>query len=743
MRLSVRPPSSLAQRLSQWKRRLQSPGWQLGAFAVAVVVGLLGCLGALSSASHSAQRQALHGRNLTVRDGVQALAQQAMQARLGRAVERANLQIEALQRRVGPKGLTEAAAQEEARKLLAAHTAGDAVWLCALKEGDELESPQPADSPITQEIAGRRPVREGVQMIPLPGGDKVWWRYRLATKAWNWTLVALADQSALLADPQVLGAVRANPWSQPVEEGELFSVVLDPHNTSGTVLAAPLSPTAQTDSAFSSKNPAWVAPLIEDGKESGVKSIRWHTPAREGEAPYEVEGWAAFDSMPGFGWVVATFVPASALSSFTRPLSGAASKILAFFALLLAAAALGWISYLLRQLRQAETLADRVVEEVATERTEDLTRQLHELEHQIEAGEQHAAQLEETNRKLSSWVDDLTQTSREIALLNQMSDLLQACQTVEETDGVIVQLARQLFPAESGILSRYSADQNAFEVVTSWGEPVANQELFLVDDCWALRRGKVYSVENRETDLLCKHLDHAPANGYICLPMVAQGETLGLLHLQWGPTDTLLSEDARKAHFESKKQLITTVTEQFALALANLKLREMLRIQSIRDQLTGLYNRRHMEDTLGREVHRAKRRNASLGVIMLDVDHFKKFNDTFGHEEGDRLLHELGAILQASIRQEDIPCRYGGEEFLIILPDAPLEAAVRRAEFLRQKIKSTLRIQQQSVTVSVGVAVYPEHGLLAEGIVAAADEALYAAKHQGRDRVVVWKPTSV
>jgi diguanylate cyclase (GGDEF)-like protein len=128
---------------------------------------------------------------------------------------------------------------------------------------------------------------------------------------------------------------------------------------------------------------------------------------------------------------------------------------------------------------------------------------------------------------------------------------------------------------------------------------------------------------------------------------------------------------------------------------------------------------------------------------MLDVDFFKKINDNYGHEEGDRLLHELGVLLQSNIRQEDIPCRYGGEEFLIILPDAPLEAAVRRAEFLRQKVKATLRVQQQAVTVSVGVAVYPEHGLLAEGIVAAADEALYAAKHQGRDRVVVWKPISI
>jgi diguanylate cyclase (GGDEF)-like protein len=751
MRLPVRPSYSLAARFSHWKRRLQSPWWQLGVFAAVAAVGLLGCLWALNGASRAAQRQALRAHNQAVCDGVHALAQRVMRIRVEQAAERVRQQIEILLNRVETKSLSEAAAKEEARKLIATHAADDAVWLCALKDRDEFESAQPAGSPVTPEIVGRMLLRpnatqagESVQLVALPGGNKVLWGCRVQTKAWGWTILALAEQSTLQADPQVLSAVRANPWSHPADDGGLFSVVLDPRNPSGAVLTAPtwFNTQTDTDTALSPRNPAWVTTLIEEGKESGVKSIRWRGPAREGKAPYEAQGWAAFDTAPSFGWMVATFAPDSVLTTLTDPLPGTASKILIFFSLLLTAAALGWIGYLLHHLRQAETLADRVVDEVTAERTEELTLQIRDLERHLEAGNQRTAQLEETNCKLSSWVDELTQTSREIALLNQMSDLLQACQTVEETDGVIVQLARQLFPADSGVLSRYNADQNAFEVVTAWGEPVPNQELFLVDDCWALRRGKVYSVENHETDLLCKHLDHAPQNGYICLPMVAQGETLGLLHLQWGATDTPLSEEARKAQFESKKQLITTVTEQFALALANLKLREMLRIQSIRDQLTGLYNRRHMEDTLGREVHRAKRRNAPLGVIMLDVDHFKKFNDTYGHEEGDKLLHDLGAILQSNIRQEDVPCRYGGEEFLIILPDAPLEAAVRRAEFLRQKIKSTLRVQQQSVTVSMGVAVYPEHGLLAEGIVAAADEALYAAKHMGRDRVVVWKPMS-
>jgi diguanylate cyclase (GGDEF)-like protein len=177
------------------------------------------------------------------------------------------------------------------------------------------------------------------------------------------------------------------------------------------------------------------------------------------------------------------------------------------------------------------------------------------------------------------------------------------------------------------------------------------------------------------------------------------------------------------------------------LSIANIRLREALRTQSVRDALTGLYNRRYLEELLEREVRRAARATQSLGVLMIDLDHFKTFNDTYGHDAGDAVLRETGVSLTRGIRAEDFVCRFGGEEFVVILPTANLDAACARAERLRLKIKElTVMHQGRSMgmlTVSVGVAVFPEHGLSPKELMAGADAALYEAKRRGRDQVVV------
>jgi diguanylate cyclase (GGDEF)-like protein len=226
--------------------------------------------------------------------------------------------------------------------------------------------------------------------------------------------------------------------------------------------------------------------------------------------------------------------------------------------------------------------------------------------------------------------------------------------------------------------------------------------------------------------------------------MMAQGKAIGLLHLQYGPNSVDRSEEGLQRLKEStKQQLAVTMAGHIALAFANLKLRETLHIQAIHDSLTGLFNRRYMEESLRREAYRANRKGTSLGIIMLDIDHFKKFNDKFGHTAGDALLRELGIFLQARIRKEDIACRFGGEEFTLILPDTSLEDAERRAEQLREEIKH-LNVQYEEqflgkITLSLGVAVFPDHGSSPEVLLQAADSALYHAKELGRDRVVVGK----
>jgi diguanylate cyclase (GGDEF)-like protein len=220
--------------------------------------------------------------------------------------------------------------------------------------------------------------------------------------------------------------------------------------------------------------------------------------------------------------------------------------------------------------------------------------------------------------------------------------------------------------------------------------------------------------------------------------MVAQSEASGVLYLQNkdGPADA-----APPRLTPAKQQLAQTVADSVALALANLKLRETLRHQSIRDPLTGLFNRRYMEETLERETRRVARAQRPLGIIMLDVDRFKLFNDTFGHDAGDTLLRELGNFLRAHIRGEDVACRYGGEEFMLILPEASLAVTRERAEHLRDDIKH-LHAQYHdqplgAVMLSLGVAVFPDHGSTGEAVLKAADAALYRAKREGRDRVVV------
>lgn len=339
--------------------------------------------------------------------------------------------------------------------------------------------------------------------------------------------------------------------------------------------------------------------------------------------------------------------------------------------------------------------------------------------------------LQDTNRRLADWVSELEQRKREISLLSEMGDMLRACRSPEEAYGVIEPMASQLFPLESGSVSVITPGTTLVETVASWGASLG-QRLFSVDDCWALRRGRPHLVEQGRSGLICKHLREPGTHTYICVPMMAQGELLGLLHMAIGEKGRSL---------ETRQRFVMTVAEHIALALANLKLRETLRSQSIRDPLTGLFNRRYMEESLEREMRRASRGRHPVGIIMLDLDHFKKFNDAYGHDAGDALMRLVGSTLQRSIRAEDIACRYGGEEFTLILPEASLVDAAQRAESIRESIRN-LNVQHRrqqlgGVTISAGVAIFPDHGPTGDAVIRAADAALYQAKSRGRDRVAL------
>jgi diguanylate cyclase (GGDEF)-like protein/PAS domain S-box-containing protein len=344
------------------------------------------------------------------------------------------------------------------------------------------------------------------------------------------------------------------------------------------------------------------------------------------------------------------------------------------------------------------------------------------------------AELSLVNAKLQGLVEEADKRNRELTIINSMAEKLQSCLSLDEAYPLIAQHAQGLFPARSGALFIQDPSTNLMEAVSTWGDALAGEPAFPPTDCWGLRRGRENLTGGLRRETRCRHVPHLQPGNYLCLPLLVHRETLGLLHVQ--DLADLTGERA-----EPLQTLAVTIGDHISLALANIRLRETLRHQVIHDALTGLFNRRYLEETLEREIHRVRRKGASLGIIMLDLDRFKHFNDTYGHEAGDNLLRALGKCLASRVRKEDVACRYGGEEFVLILPEASQKIVRQRAEEIRRgfpKVPVVHRGQVlESVTVSLGVAMFPEHGATGQDVLRAADDAMYRAKAQGRHRVVV------
>jgi diguanylate cyclase (GGDEF)-like protein len=342
--------------------------------------------------------------------------------------------------------------------------------------------------------------------------------------------------------------------------------------------------------------------------------------------------------------------------------------------------------------------------------------------------------VKRVNRELRRRVQELERRNREATLVGHMGSLLEVSRTSDEAYEVIERASRTLFPGTAGAVFTLPESRIVVEATARWGKPAPKTQVFAPEDCWALRQGRLHIVEAPEYGPRCGHTLPDPERPYVCIPMTAQGATLGVFHVAAAGrvVDGRLDPDVR--------QLAMWVAELLALSLANFRLRETLHVQSTRDSLTGLYNRRYMEETLEREIHRATREGGTLGVIMIDLDRFKAYNDHHGHAVGDALLRALADTLAANIRAEDVACRYGGEEFTVILPNATKEETRRRAEVLRAQahgLQVPAAAGGPSVTLSLGVAAYPDDGASADALLSAADGALYRAKDHGRDRVEV------
>lgn len=374
----------------------------------------------------------------------------------------------------------------------------------------------------------------------------------------------------------------------------------------------------------------------------------------------------------------------------------------------------------------------------------DITQRKHYEETLKRTNQELETRVHERTSELSNWVSELEIRNAQSNNLREMNELIQVCRDHTETYAVIARYLNKFFPDDSGQLFIVNKEAHHLESVLSWGNTGPSIKAFPNDECWALRQGKPYMFTASEKDLACRHFPAPMTSGSMCVPMMTQGEILGLLCIYPETKPNLLTDPQFHQLLAQKQDLAVSIVEQLGLALTNLNLRSSLQRQSLLDPLTGLYNRRFLETCLHRESYNIHRYQYSIGIIMIDVDKFKKFNDDFGHECGDTVLKELGKALKNNARGGDFVCRYGGEEFIMILINANVQVAVNKAEALCRMVREELTAVHNGkihrVTISLGVAMCPDHAEAIDKAMGLADAALYRAKSEGRDRVSVHQP---
>ncbi|KQV33838.1 diguanylate cyclase [Massilia sp. Root335] len=343
-----------------------------------------------------------------------------------------------------------------------------------------------------------------------------------------------------------------------------------------------------------------------------------------------------------------------------------------------------------------------------------------------------AAQLEMQAGQLTEAVALTTRHNRELKLVAELLRAVEAVPSIPDAGPVIARTMPKLLPGVAGTLFLLRDDDpNMLDRHTQWGTPSDQPSAIDIESCWALRHGARYRTAGYD-DPACAHY-RAPADetaGRLCIPLVTHDELVGMLHVEGL---------ARGPGEDEQERLAVTVAEQLALALGNVRLRETLRRQSVLDPLTGLFNRRHFDAALKRELARARRKDVPVSLVLVDIDHFKRVNDEYGHAVGDAVLRTIAQQLRLGIREGDIACRYGGEEMVLLLPECTAFDAGARAEAIRIALGSIKPNAEgegpERITASFGVAAYPVHAEDAEALFWAADKALYRAKEQGRDRV--------
>ncbi len=326
----------------------------------------------------------------------------------------------------------------------------------------------------------------------------------------------------------------------------------------------------------------------------------------------------------------------------------------------------------------------------------------------------------------------IRQRTHEIELMHRLANMLAACNNMVEAQQIVSDILPRILGNVNGSVSLMRASRNQLITQLDWGETWPGSASFAPEECWSLRKGRAHQSNDDFHSLTCGHMHEMENNQTLCIPLTAHGNTIGIMHLYFGVGDINIDPII--------EQLAFSVSEHLGLALANLSLQEKLRSQALSDPLTGLFNRRFFEQKLEEHSMNSATSEQPLSLLMLDLDHFKRFNDNFGHDAGDFVLKEISALLKQSVSEDEIACRLGGEELAVLLPHYTMQQATEFGQTLCDAVRS-MHLEHKGLSlgqlgVSIGVATYPKPASDTESLVKMADNALYMAKDMGRSRVV-------
>ncbi|MDY0163916.1 diguanylate cyclase [Desulfobotulus sp.] len=332
--------------------------------------------------------------------------------------------------------------------------------------------------------------------------------------------------------------------------------------------------------------------------------------------------------------------------------------------------------------------------------------------------------LESMNTALRSSVRSLERRTLEITQLNRLAESLQNARNVEEAATFVLRTCQQIFPSDAGVLA-FLNPAGRMTVMDGWGRNRPDVAICMGEQCPRKKAG------NDRMEVCSAGVDGCEE---LCIPIRPREGAPAILRIRLRQMADLYGRKQA-----ARRALAGSVAGHLTASLTTLHLVDRLRREAVTDPLTGLYNRRYMEETFLRELARVRREGLPLSVVLMDVDHFKNFNDTYGHEIGDAVLKQLADILKMDVRAEDVACRFGGEEFLLLMPGLSADSVFKRAETLRKEVENAPLVgagmASLKVTMSLGVATYPGDGDTPQSLILEADKAMYAAKLAGRNRV--------